>query len=286
MRIKLLVLIAGILCFGFVASIAIAAPKVIGNEKDKLILQEKFDKFSSQHDLSVGELRYRIGLDFEGTPYVAKTLDLNAEENLVINLREFDCTTFVENCLAIALSLKNGEPTFDQFITQLERIRYRNGRLDGYSSRLHYFSEWITDNETKGIVKDITVNLGGIRHPVLLNFMGTHPDFYAQLKEDPLQIVRIKQIEKKVSAHPFYFIPKEMISDQETKMMDGDIIALTTRIPGLDVSHLGLISKKNGVVFLLNASSTGGKVELTRFPLVEYLKGLKNVTGIFVVRSK
>ena len=286
MRIRYSVLIAGILCYGFMVSKAIASPKVIVTEKDKSILKQEFDKFSNQRDLPVGALMLRIGLDFVGTPYVAKTLDLNNEENLVVNLREFDCTTFVESCLAIALSLNSGQPDYNQFIAQLERIRYRNGRLDGYTSRLHYFSEWITDNENKGVVKDVTADLGGTGHPILLNFMGTHPDFYPQLKADPSQIVRLKQIEKKTSAHLFYFIPKDKVADHEPEMMDGDIVALTTKIPGLDVSHLGLISKNDGVVFLLNASSTDGKVELTRFPLVEYLKGLKNVTGIFVIRTK
>ena len=286
MKIKILVLITGIFCFGMITSTVEAVSKVIVTEKDKSILQEKFDKFSNQHNLPVGELMCRIGLDFKGTPYVAKTLDLNTEESLVINLRELDCTTFVENCLAIALSLKNGQPTFEQFITQLEMIRYRNGRLDGYTSRLHYFSEWITDNEAKGVVTDVTSKLGGIKHPVLLDFMSSHPNYYPQLKEDPSQIIRLKQIEKKVSAHQFYFIPKDKIADQEPKMTDGDIIALTTKIPGLDVSHLGLICKKGSVVFLLNASSADGQVELTRVPLVEYLTSLKNVTGIFVVRTK
>jgi len=279
-------LITGILCVGLISSMAEAAPKVVVSDKDKSILQEKLGKFSKQRDLSVGELMFRIGLDFVGTPYVAKTLDLNNEESLIINLREFDCTTFVENCLAIALSLKSGQPSFQQFSAQLEKIRYRNGLLNGYASRLHYFSEWITDNEAKGIVTDVTSKLGGIKHPVFLNFMGSHPNFYPQLKEDPSLIVLLKQIEKKCSLHPFYFIPKEKITEHEMEMKDGDIIALTTKIPGLDVSHLGLVCKKRSVVFLLNASSTDGKVELTRAPLVEYLKGLKNVTGIFVIRAK
>lgn len=283
---RFLVLITGILCFCLIPSIIEAAPKVIVTEKDKSILQEKFDKFSKQRNLSAGELILRIGLDFEGTPYVAKTLDNNSEESLIINLREFDCTTFVENCLAIALTLKSGQPSFEQFSAQLEKIRYRNGRLNGYTSRLHYFSEWITDNEAKGIVTDVTAKLGGIKHPVLLSFMGAHPDYYPQLKEDPSQVIRIKHIEQQVSAKQFYFIPKEKITEHELEMKDGDIVALVTKIPGLDVSHLGLVCKKSGVIYLLNASSSGGKVELTRRPLIEYLKGIKNATGIFVIRAK
>jgi len=283
---KFSVLITGMLGFLLMASIVEAAPKVIVTEKDKSILQDKFGKFSNQRDLSVGELMARIGSDFAGTPYVARTLDLSGEENLVINLREFDCTTFVESCLAIALTIKSGELTFEQFSAQLEKIRYRNGRLDGYASRLHYFSEWITDNEAKGVVADITAKLGGIKHPVSFGFMGSHPNFYPQLKANPSLIIRIKQIEQRVSSKQFYFIPKEKLAGHEPKLRDGDIIALTTRIPGLDVSHLGLVVKMRNVVFLLNASSMDGKVELTKAPLEQYLKGSKTVTGIFVIRTR
>ena len=286
MRIRLLLLFICLFVTDLAASVTIAAPKIIVAQKDKSILQEKLDKFSKERELSVGELMLRIGLDFRGTPYTAKTLDLDLEENLVINLREFDCTTFVENCLAIALTVKSGQLTFETFCAELEKIRYRNGQMNGYTSRLHYFSEWITDNTSKGLVSDVTAKLGGVKHQVLLNFMGTHPNSYPQLRENPEWIIKIKQIEKRVSENQYYFIPRDKIAEHEPELADGDIIALTTRIPGLDVSHVGLIYRKTGNIFLLNASSIDGKVELTRLPLTEYLKGSKSVTGIFVVRSK
>ena len=262
-----------------------AAPKVIVTEKDKLILQEKLERFSTKVNLSTGALMLAIGVDFEGTPYVAQTLDLNTDENLVVNLRELDCTTFVENCLAIALTVKSRKPSYDTFIAELEKIRYRNGHLNGYVSRLHYFSEWIADNEKRGIVTDVTSRLGGLKFPLLLTFMSTHPDSYPQLKNSPTLINKMKLIEKEVSNHHFYAIPKEQVPDHEREMVDGDIIALTTKIAGLDVTHLGLVCKIQGEIFLLNGSSRGGKVETTPVPLRDYLMKSKITTGIFVVRA-
>ena len=226
-----------------------------------------------------------IGNDFVGTPYVPQTLDLDTEENLVVNLRELDCTTFVENVLAIVLTVKSGNPCYETFLSQLEKIRYRKGHLEDYVSRLHYFSEWITDNQDKGILTDITNKCGGVKYPIVLSFMGSHPNAYPQLKGNPDLVNKIKLIEQQVSQHQFYSIPKELIPAHENEMKDGDIIALTTKIAGLDVTHLGLVCKKEGKVFLLNASSLGHKVEITPVPFENYLQKSKNTTGIFLVRT-
>jgi len=270
----------------FSINIMAAAHTIIVTEKDKVLLQEKLDRFSKDSDLSVGELILKVGNDFQGTPYVGKTLDLNIEENLVVNLRELDCTTFVENCLAIARTIKSGRPNFETFVAELEKIRYRNGQLNGYISRLHYFGEWISNNAEKGIVEDLSAKIGGVKCPVVVSFMSNHPDSYPQLKANPLLIKEIKQIEIQESAKQFFFIPREKIAASENQILDGDIVAFVTKIPGLDVSHVGLLFKKDGRVYLLNASLSGGKVETTKVPLADYLKDSKNTTGIFVVRAK
>ncbi len=286
MKKKILILLGFLLMISFISQFATAAPKIVVTDKDKVLLQEKLNKFSKMGNLSTGELILKIGTDFNETPYVGKTLDNDIEENLVVNLRELDCTTFVENCIAIARTIKNAHPSFETFTSELEKIRYRDGHLNGYVSRLHYFGEWITDNSTKGIVADVTHQMGGIKCPVLLSFMSTHPGSYPQLKSDPDLVIKMKLIENKVSAKPFYYIPKEKIAECENKFLDGDIIALVTRIPGMDVSHVGILFKKDHHVFMLHASSAGGKVETTRVSLTDYLKTSKNTTGIFVVRAK
>lgn len=284
MKIKLLLLFLSVFSINILVSAA--SPKIVSTEKDKALLQEKFDKFSKDSNLSTGELILKIGNDFMGTPYVGNTLDRTIEEDLVVNLRELDCTTFVENCLAIARTIKSGKPTFESFTKELEKIRYRNGTLNGYVSRLHYFGEWITNNAEKGIIEDMSSKIGGVKCPIVLNFMSTHPESYPQLKANPELVKEIKQIENKVSVLPFFYITKEKIASHENRILDGDIVSLVTKIPGMDVSHVGILFKKDGRVYLLHASLSGGKVLTTQVPLAEYLKDSKNTTGIFVVRAK
>lgn len=286
MRKGILVLIVCAFAGQFVLASGKSSTKIIVTEMDKAILQEKLGKFSKDRSLATGELILKIGRDFIGTPYVGNTLDTDPEENLIINLRGLDCTTFAENCLAIARTIKSDHPCFDTFAGELERIRYRNGKLSGYVSRLHYFGEWISNNSSRGILEDVTAKIGGVPCAVILNFMSTHPDSYPQLKDNPELIKEIRSIEGKVSAQSFFFIPKDKIADLKAGFMDGDVVSLVTKIPGMDVSHVGLLYKENGVVFMLHASSTGGKVETTRIPLAEYLKNFKNTTGIFVARAK
>ncbi len=80
----------------------------------------------------------KLGTYFQGTPYVGHTLEAEGEEQLVINLREMDCTTLVENCLALAKTIQNGRPDFSRFASRLKNIRYHSGIINGYPSRLHY----------------------------------------------------------------------------------------------------------------------------------------------------
>ncbi len=285
MKIRFLKLFLFISFFNLISLASNGATKIIVTDKDKMLLQEKFDKFLKDKHILMGELVYRIGTDFIGTPYIANTLDKTKEENLVVNLRELDCTTFVENCIAIARTIKSGEATFDRFVKELENLRYRNGKLNGYTSRLHYIAEWMIDNGAKGIVKDVSGPVGGGPYKLNLNFMSTHPDSYPQLLGQPKLIEEINQIEIRVSAKPFFYIPKEKIASCEKQILDGDVVAFVTKIPGMDVSHVGLLFKREGRVFLLHAPLSGGKVLTTKVPLAEYLKDSKSTTGIFVIRA-
>ncbi len=120
--------------------------------------------------LPMGALVARIAETFVGTPYAAHTLELPGEERLIVELNELDCVTFVESALAIARLVKSvpaamldddlGRYRF-MYAGILENIRYRGGDLDGYPSRLHYFSEWISDNDRMGIVQDVTPQMDG-----------------------------------------------------------------------------------------------------------------------------
>jgi hypothetical protein len=223
-------------------------------------------------------------MDFLNTPYVAKTLDKELEEKLVINLHQLDCTTFAENCLALARAVKSGKPTVSNFCSELESIRYRNGKLDGYASRLHYFSEWILDNETRGHVIAMSARMGGVELPLTLNFMSTHPKEYPQLVNDPAATALVKSMEEKVSASKFWYIPVGQFQSVSGQVRDGDIVTLTTSIPGIDVTHVGILFRKEGVVHMLHASSTVQKVVVSTEPFAQYLSKSRKTTGIMIAR--
>jgi hypothetical protein len=114
-----------------------------------------------------------IAKSFIGQPYKAGTLEGKPKEQLVCNLRDFDCSTFVETVVAMSLINHAGSPSFEKFKKQLTELRYRNGSVEGYASRLHYFREWIIQAERNNILQDITSKIGGLKQKKNLNFM-TH----------------------------------------------------------------------------------------------------------------
>lgn len=256
---------------------------LVCSEEDKRTFETKMMELQALENKDPGIIIKEVGLSFMGTPYVAKTLEIGDEEALVINFQGLDCTTYVENTLAFSNLLFLGKSDFDSFTNVLENIRYRDGKLNGYASRLHYFSEWISNNQKMGYLKDITKEVGGENFQKNIDFMSTHRDLYPFLEDDK-NYEEILSSEKILSEKSFYVLKTAKIHENEKKIKDGDIIALTTSIKGLDVTHTGLaIFKEDGRLHLLHASSSG-KVTVTNEPLTDYLKGIKNNTGITVAR--
>jgi hypothetical protein len=251
---------------------------------DEAMIKNKLGTFAKDSSLPMGDLVLKIGLDFLNTPYVAKTLDKTKEEKLVINLHQLDCTTFAENCLALARTVKSGHSDAKQFCSELEHIRYRGGKMDGYESRLHYFSEWISDNEARRNVQSVAKQIGGKPLSVTLNYMSTHSKEYPQLVNDPATTAKIKAIEENVSSQQYFYIPSGQFESIEGLVKDGDIVTLTTSIPGIDVSHVGILLKKDGRVYLLHASSSIQKVVVSSEPFAQYLAKSKKTTGVMIAR--
>lgn len=226
-----------------------------------------------------------IGQEFIGTPYVAGTLE-GDKEYLTINLDEMDCTTFVETVLALAYTAGEGRSSWRDYIYNLEQLRYRNGTMNGYASRLHYVSDWIVDNVHRGMFVEATNRLPKCDYTVKsIDFMSENREKYPGLK-DSVQFERVKSIEMGYCLHRFPYIKKERLNNKEVlnALKNGDIIAITTKIPGLDATHMGIIIKDGEDIKLLHASSTAKKVEISLLPLYDYLRRNKNNAGIRVVR--
>lgn len=272
------------LLLSIIFTVSIIAQTVF-TEQDVEICNEKFS-FAVEKDLAekpINEIIVKIGKTFIGTEYVAHTLEVGDDETLVINLTGLDCTTFLENALVLARCIKKGTTTFENYQTELQSIRYRNGIIDQYPSRIHYFSDWIYENDKHGIVKDVTKEIGGVRYDKVINFMTNNAKSYRQLSNEDF-VEQIKVFEEEISSREYYFIPEENIAKIESEINHGDLIAITTNIEGLDIAHVGVAVKKNGRIHFMHAPMVGKKVEITEKPLADYVKANKRQHGIMVAR--
>ncbi|NJD21787.1 MAG: DUF1460 domain-containing protein [Melioribacter sp.] len=261
--------------------------QTIYTQKDVDICNAKFNLAVDQKlsSLPINQVIIEIGKSFLGTDYVANTLEVGDEEKLVINLTGLDCYLFLETSLVFARCIKKGNTTFEGYQKELTNIRYRDGKLKEYPSRLHYFSDWIYDMNKRGIGKDITKEIGGKRYVKKINFMSTHVDSYKQLKGNEKFVKEISNIERQISTRKYFYIPQEEIASVEEKIQSGDIIGITTNAEGLDIAHTGIaIRMDDGRIHFMHAPNVGYKVQITEKPLADYIKGNKKQTGIMVLR--
>jgi hypothetical protein len=238
---------------------------------------------ASLADQDMGDLALLVGRRFMGIPYVSKTLEQGEAEQLVVEMEGMDCTTFLENVVVFSRLIKRQRLTFEDFQLELEKLRYRDGLLQGYPSRLHYFTDWIHDNERKGIVRDVTRSLGGIPYTKVIDFMSAHREAYRQLSEDQY-FAAMQQLEQEINRRPRFFIPKDRIAAAESAIQDGDLIAITTSIRGLDIVHVGLAIHQQGRLHLMHASTDQKEVVISAKPLAEYLMGNRSQSGVMVAR--
>lgn len=226
-----------------------------------------------------------IGREFIGTPYKSGTLE-GSPEALTVNLEEMDCTTFVETVVALALTVENHRCSWIDFLDILETIRYRNGYADGYASRLHYISDWVITNTHRGYIKDVTDRIPQSDVQIkTLDFMSRNRSKYPALS-DSATFEGIKNMEVGYRSHRFPYIKSARLSSKPiiNALKGGDIVALTTKTNGLDVSHVGILVIEKDGPHLLHASSKEGKVVIDKLPLTEYMRKAHQLTGIRVLR--
>ncbi|MGN1376228.1 MAG: N-acetylmuramoyl-L-alanine amidase-like domain-containing protein [Prevotella sp.] len=224
-----------------------------------------------------------------GIPYVSHTLEVNKTEQLVINLRQLDCTTYVENVFALYLCMKDKKYTFDDFCDNILKIRYRGGGTPHYTIRLHYFTDWIEDNTSMKLCEEIQSPVPPFTsiQKIKVGFMSANPSKYKMLKDNPGYIPDIVKSEQKLNTKTYRYIPKASVTNSSLlrkTIHDGDILALTTNINGLDVHHVGFAVWHKDGLHLLNASSLRHYTVEEPQTLYTYLQKQQGMTGVRVVR--
>lgn len=256
-----------------------------GTQSDKGIFESYLNSVQTVDKLCSDILMDETAKFFLGVPYVGKTLEYEPER-LIVNLREMDCMTFVENVLALAEASASGTPSWQTYLEKLLQIRYRDGKIEDYTSRLHYTSDWIYENEKKGLIADITKEIGGVPLAMDVSFVSTHPESYMQLQSHPEYIAVMAKKEKEINSHQYYYIPKEEIDKREAQIRTGDIVCFVTSIKGLDISHVGIVHKEGDKMTFIHASSGKKRVIINEESLQDYVLGIKKSKGIMVLRPQ
>lgn len=234
----------------------------------------------AEADAPVAERCLSVARSFLGAPYVTGVLDRSKEEVLTVNLRELDCWTFMENCLAISLT---DDESMESLARQIRGMRYWGGIIDGYGSRIHYFTGWLLQAEKSGLMRDLTRELGGKPYEKKVGYISARPHKYPKISnEETLRDIR--NAEKRINAHQWYYIPQHEINRMEHLIQDGDIICLTSVKQDLDVAHQGFAVRRGNRVHLLHASSLAKKVIVSGQPLAEYVLAQPGQSGIMVAR--
>ncbi|OAV68717.1 hypothetical protein Barb6XT_00839 [Bacteroidales bacterium Barb6XT] len=252
-------------------------------DEDRAVFDRYLSAMQQKRKLPAEELLVETARFFLDTPYVAATLE-KEPEGLVVNLREMDCFTFVENVICLVRTVQEKQPSFENFCRNLRTSRYREGIITDYTDRLHYTTDWIYESEQKGFLKDVTREMGGELLPLSLSFMSAHPDSYRQLKGNPARIRQTAEKEKEISSRPHYYISAAAVERSLGEMHNGDIVGFVSTVAGLDLSHVGIIYKKGEKLTFIHASSVLKKVIVNEEPLAAYVKRMKSNKGVMIVR--
>jgi Protein of unknown function (DUF1460) len=245
-----------------------------------LVCLSIFKTLSQTNEITI-KCMQDIALSRIGSPYVANTLDKFDNEVLTFHSDQFDCVSYVE--YVIAQAMFHSSPLQKSFEQNLTDLRYRDGVISGYGSRLHYFSEWLIQAEANGIISIISTptNINLFKK---INYMSIHRHLYKKANEKDW--MAIKNSEKYITKNNLSYIPKGKVKSVYSELREMDIIAITSTKGGLDISHTGFIHFQNGFPHLLHASENGKKVLVSSKPLGDYLLSNKKYSGIIIGRIK
>lgn len=220
-----------------------------------------------------------------GAPYEV-TAPPPGHETIRIELESFECVSFIESAIALARCGWNADPSEACFLRELELTRYRKGEMGDYASRLHYFVDWIADNEARGRLEPITAALGG--KPVQRDFFHISRRVLPRAELDAAERARlieeIASTEDRLSRAEHAVLGRERAPDALQALEEGDIVAFTRERSGLLVHHAGFVHWVGGTPRLLHASSYHQRVVITIEDVTNYLLRRPERRGVIATR--
>jgi len=258
--------------------------------------EAKFDRLcveakkKSWANLPIGKRTVAVGKAICGTPYGNYTLEIDDRiESPSVNFDTMDCWTFYETSLAFSRMIKNPPSVWSReaLLYYVELERYRDGKCTGnYLSRMHHLEEVFANNQQRGLGTNVTKSLGGL--PVRRNVreMQSAWRYYRYLKNDQSLIPGIAKVEANVSALPVTYIPNSRVAGIESRLQDGDVIAIATKDSSGYTSHVGLAARDGATCRYMHATSvrSKGRQCLVDSRISVYLKQKSTNMGIIVFR--
>jgi len=228
------------------------------------LTEEELDRVIRESS-RIGDVGNRIAAlsgEFLGTDYREHTLvgGRNTPEVLVANLEGVDCFTFIDYVEAMRISA-----SFSGFIGNLQKIRYREGRIT-FEDRNHFFTDWRESNVV--LVEDATGEIGksaAVKVRKILNVK----------KDGACWVAGIRPVQREMEYIPAGALDGKVLNGLST----GDYAGIYSDAPGLDVSHVGIIIKDEGNIYLRHASSRHNKV-LDE----EFRKYIHGKPGVIILR--
>jgi len=163
-----------------------------------------------------------------------------------LRLDRVDCLTFVETVMALALS-----SSVEDVVHVLDSIRYR-GRPD-YAGRNHLMeAEWLPSNASKGMVRDVTAQLGG--DGVVQDGKVIGAEAWASRTARALAL---PSEERRTGRFPLSVLPVDQVAARAARWPSGTLLLVVRedapwRITR--VSHLGFVVQRSGHTYLRHAT--------------------------------
>lgn len=222
---------------------------------DKQFIRQLLRQAAAQ--ATVGQRLKVISGQLLGFPYLVNPLQgsLTEPEQMVATLAGFDCVTYIETALALALAASVSE-----FPELLREIRYVYGEV-AWRRRHHYSVDWVRHNIRRGFLADLTRGENVVQRRKSLDLIPGLPP----------RIVS------------FAYFPKKKLGFIRPALQDGDLIFFVSTRRGLDVFHTGLIIREGKRLLLRHAARSQGAV--VEQELKEFINA-NRMSGFIVVRPR